>query len=178
MKTLKMIAVVIGMFLSPFAYFSQAYKQETPVLTDPEIASVAVVANQNDIDFAKISKQRSYSQKVLEFAHTMITDHTSVINLAVDLVTDLSATPKDNAVSRKLKSDAGNKVKILKSKPDAKFDKAYADNGAAHHKIVIEVVKTVLIPHTERGAKGITGEGSPNAGDTPAPYLIGSKGIQ
>ena len=82
------------------------FAQTTPKLSDPEIASVAVVANQIDINYAKIAKEKSKNADVLKFAQTMTDDHTAVINQAVALVKKLGVTPKDNAVSKKLLSDA------------------------------------------------------------------------
>ncbi|RYG47562.1 MAG: DUF4142 domain-containing protein, partial [Chitinophagaceae bacterium] len=54
-------------------------------LNDAEIASAAVVANQSDIDFATIAKQRSKNAGVLKFAETMANDHKAVIDQAVAL---------------------------------------------------------------------------------------------
>jgi putative membrane protein len=115
-------------------------------LNDAEIASAAVVANQSDIDFAKIAKQKSKNAEVLKFAETMAKDHQAVIDQAVALVTKLKVTPKDNAVSQKLKTDAAKTQKMLRSKTAKSFDKAYIDNEVAYHKSVIAAVETVLIP--------------------------------
>ncbi len=149
MKKLKKVAFAMSVVLCSVAYLSPVFGQDAPKLTDPEIASVAVVANQNDIDFAEIAKQKSHDKKVLEFANTMITDHKSVIDLAVALVTKLHVTPKDNAVSKQLLSDAANTKKMLNSKSAKEFNKAYVDNEVAYHKAVISAVKTILIPQSQ-----------------------------
>lgn len=142
-QIMKMItaAIVYSLIItSPIA------AQKTTKLTDPEIASAAVVANQGDIGFAKIAKQKSKNADVLKFAETMATDHQSVIDQAVALVTKLKVTPKDNAVSRKLNADAAKTRKMLESKSAKTFDKTYIDNEVAYHKAVIAAVETVLIP--------------------------------
>lgn len=123
--------------------------QKTPKLSDPEIASVAVVANQIDINYAKIAKERSKNTDVLKFAQTMTDDHTAVINQAVALVTKLGVTPKDNAVSKKLSSDAEKTKKTLRAKSGKAFDKAYVDNEVTYHKAVIATVNGVLIPQSQ-----------------------------
>lgn len=69
--------------------------QKSAKLTDPEIASIAVTANQVDIDYAKIAEQKSKDPEVIKFAQTMAKDHQSVIDQAVDLVKKLSVTLKD-----------------------------------------------------------------------------------
>ena len=48
---------------------------QNSALTDPEIASIAVVANQIDIDFAEIALDRSSDEEVLGLARTMASDH-------------------------------------------------------------------------------------------------------
>lgn len=149
MKTLKRVALLTGVIFSFIIFLSPAFAQKTTKLSDAEIASVAVVANQNDIDFAKIAKQKSQDSKVLEFANTMIADHQSVIDMAVALVTKLKVTPKENAVSKEYVANAKETMKMLNSKSDKAFDKAYVDNEVSYHKAVIAAVKTVLIPQSQ-----------------------------
>jgi putative membrane protein len=120
--------------------------QNSTKLSDAEIASVAVVANQNDIDFAAVAKTKSSNADVLKFAETMATDHKLVIDQAMALVTKLKVTPKDNAISKKLLSDAASTRKMLSSKSGDAFNKAYIDNEVAYHKAVINEVQNVLIP--------------------------------
>ena len=118
-------------------------------LTDPEVASVAVAANQIDIEYAGIAKKKSKNTEILNFAETMTKDHNAVIAQASDLVKKLNVTPKDNAVSQKLNSDAEQTRKMLNAKSGSEFDKAYIDNEVAYHKAVIDAVKNLLIPETQ-----------------------------
>jgi len=129
--------------------FGSAFAQKNPKLSDPEIASVAVTANQIDINYAKIAKERSKNADVLKFAQTMSDDHAAVINQAVALVTKLKVTPKDNAVSKKLSADAEKTKKKLRSISAKAFDKAYIDNEVAYHKAVIGAVEGMLIPQSQ-----------------------------
>lgn len=119
--------------------------QKSQKLTDPEIASVAVTANQVDIDYAKIAEKKSKDAEVIKFAQTMAKDHQAVIDKAVALVTKLKVTPVDNAVSKSLKAGELKTTKLLNSKSGKAFDKAYIDNEVAYHKAVIETVENVLI---------------------------------
>jgi putative membrane protein len=134
--------LVIASFLS-----YQVSAQTT--LSDPEVASVAVAANQIDIKYAEIAKKKSKNTEVLNFAETMAKDHNAVIAQASDLVKKLNVTPKDNAVSKKLNDDAQKTRADLSKKSGAEFDKAYIDNEVAYHKAVIDAVKNLLIPETE-----------------------------
>jgi putative membrane protein len=126
-----------------------ANAQKAANLTDPEIASIAVTANQIDIDYAKIAGSKTKNQDVLKFAQTMAKDHQSVIDQAVALVTKLGVTPKDNATSKSLKAAEAKTRKMLESKSGKAFDKAYINNEVAYHKEVIKEVQNALIPDAQ-----------------------------
>lgn len=140
-----MTAFVIGACMT----VAPANAQKSPKLTDPEIASVAVVANQVDVNAGEQAKRKSKDKDVVNFANTMINDHKSVIAQATALVQKLKVTPKDNAVSRKLNADAQKTLKALKAKSGKAFEKAYIDNEVAYHIAVISTVETVLIPQAQ-----------------------------
>lgn len=151
MKTLKNLvlsgAVLLSALLSSVAVSAQTAK--TPQLTDPEIASVAVTANQVDIDYAKIALKKSHNKEVINFATTMKNDHTAVIKMAVDLVTKLKVTPLSNEVSKSLLAGAVKEKVVLNAKTGKAFDKAYVDNEVSYHEAVIGVVENTLIPQSK-----------------------------
>lgn len=138
----------VGLFV--FAAMSApAFGQQNPRLSDAEVASVAVVANQIDISYADIAKEKSRHADILRFAETMANDHRAVIAQAAALAKKLGVTPLDNAVSQKLQADAENTKKTLRATAANKFDKVYIDNEVAYHKAVIAAVENLLIPETE-----------------------------
>lgn len=126
-----------------------AFGQSKDQFNDAEIAAIAVAANNIDIEYAKIAKEKSTNEEILNFANTMIEDHNAVIGQAVDLVTELGVEPQSNSLSEKLNSDAAKTRKTLNDKYGKAFDKAYIDNEVAYHKAVIGAVRDVLIPDTE-----------------------------
>ena len=71
------IAIVCGAML-----YMPALAQKNARLSDAEIASVAVTANQIDIEYAQIAQKKSKNTDVLRFAETMAKDHQSVIDQA------------------------------------------------------------------------------------------------
>jgi putative membrane protein len=147
MKSIKTFTKLVSCLAFATALLSlPADAQKTQKLTDPEIASIAVTANQVDIDYAKIAEKKSTNAEVKKFAQTMARDHQSVIDQAVALVTKLSVTPKDNATSKSLKAGETKTAKMLNAKSGKAFDKAYVDNEVAYHSAVIETVENVLIP--------------------------------
>ena len=144
MKKLTLAAAALILFAT-----TTARAQSKPDLTDPEIASVAVVANQIDIGYAEIAAKKSKNADILQFAATMKKDHNAVIEQAAALAKKLGVTPKDNAVSRKLLADAAQTKKMLNGKSGKAFDKAYVDNEVAYHKAVIDAVENLLVPETD-----------------------------
>jgi putative membrane protein len=128
---------------------SKANSQTNTKLSDAEVASVAVVANQIDISYAEIAKEKSKDAEVIKFAETMINDHKAVIEQAVALAKKLGVKPADNSVSQRLLKDAEQTKQSLRSKSGTAFNKAYIDNEVAYHKAVINAVEGLLIPETD-----------------------------
>jgi len=150
MKTINLFTkLATTMFALAIFTTTSGFSQENSTLSDPEVASVAVVANQIDISYAKIAIKKSKNKEILDFAKRMITDHNAVIEQAVALVTKLSVTPKDNAVSQSLLEGAEKTKKMLHKANRKDFDKLYINNEVAYHKAVIAAVKDLLIPESD-----------------------------
>ncbi len=115
-------------------------------VTDAQIASIVVTANQVDIDAGKLASERASKAEVKKFGALMVTDHTGVNKAAVELVTRLKVTPQDNPTSQSLKSAGDKNVAHLKTLKGAAFDKAYVDQEVAYHTQVLDAVDKVLIP--------------------------------
>lgn len=117
--------------------------------TDPQIAHIAVTANDIDIDHGKMAKEKSKNADVKKFAETMIKDHTGVNDQASALVKKLNVTPEDNPTSQKMKSDADAAKNDLSSKSGADFDKAYIANEVTFHQQVLDALDQTLIPNAQ-----------------------------
>jgi putative membrane protein len=115
-------------------------------LTDAQIASIVVTANQVDVDAGKLAKSRASNKEVVAFADLMITDHTGVNKAASELVTKLKVTPEDNPTSQSLKSGGEKNLAQLKTLKGDAFDKAYVDHEVAYHQQVLDAVDKTLIP--------------------------------
>jgi putative membrane protein len=115
-------------------------------ITDAQIASIVVTANQVDIDAGKLASERAATPDVKTFGALMVTDHTGVNKAAVELVTKLKVTPQDNPTSQSLKAGGEKNVANLKTLHGAAFDKAYVDQEVGYHTAVLDAVDKVLIP--------------------------------
>lgn len=147
MNTFKNSTKWAGALMSSLLFFTlTSSAQTTPKLTDPEIASVAVTANQIDVNYGKIALKKASNADIKKFAQTMVNDHTNIIKQAVDLATKLKVTPKTNATTQSLLDGEKKTTKMLNSKKGKAFDEAYINNEVAYHKAVIDAVQKVLIP--------------------------------
>jgi putative membrane protein len=137
--------VVAGLLLVPAA------GARAQGVSDAQIASIVVTANQVDIDAGKLAKSSASNGEVKKFAEQMVTDHTGVNKQAVDLVTKLKVTPEDNATSQSLKAGGEKNIANLKGLKGAAFDKAYIDNEVTYHQAVIDALDKTLIPSAKNG---------------------------
>ena len=121
----------------------------TAAVTDPQIAAIVVAANSVDIEAGKLAQSKTKNKQVREFADSMVRDHTAVNNAAVALVTRLGVTPEENDTSRGLTA-SGEQTRARLSELSGKaFDRAYADNEVAYHKLVIDALDNTLIPNAK-----------------------------
>ena len=115
-------------------------------ITDAQIASIVVTANQVDIEAGKLAASKAATPEVRKFGERMVVDHSGVNKAAVELATRLGVTPEDNPTSQALKSAGEKNVAALSALTGAAFDKAYVDNEVAYHQQVLDALDTVLIP--------------------------------
>ncbi|MCK9481087.1 MAG: DUF4142 domain-containing protein [Bacteroidia bacterium] len=150
MKNLRKFSVLAStMLFATFIMPLNGSAQNAPKVSDPQIASIAVTANQIDVDYGKIALKKSKNESVRRFAQTMIDDHNGVIKMCVDLATKLGVTPETNDITKSLLADSKKITKTLNSKTGAAFDKAYIDNEVSYHEAVISTVENVLIPQAQ-----------------------------
>ena len=142
MKMFSRASLLAGAFLLVSAYGALA--ADTP--TDPQIAHIAYTAGVIDIKAAEQALAISKNDDVRAFATSMVTDHKTVNDLALALVTKLGVTPEDNDTSRSLVAQSETKSVELAKLTGADFDKAYVANEVAYHKAVNGAVADLLIP--------------------------------
>ena len=115
-------------------------------VSDAQIASIVVTANQVDIDAGELAASRADNPEVKAFAQRMVTDHSGVNKSASELVTRLGVTPEDNPTSQSLKAGGEKNLSNLKALKGAAFDRAYIDHEVAYHDQVLDALDKTLIP--------------------------------
>jgi putative membrane protein len=132
-------AVAFAFLLLPSGVFAQT-------ITDGQIASIVVTANQVDIDAGTLAAARANDPAVRAFGQQMVRDHTNVNKVALELATKLKLVPEDNATSQSLKTDGDRALSSLRALSGAAFDNAYVDREVAYHQQVIDALDKILIP--------------------------------
>lgn len=146
-KFQQMKNIVIASLLISVVYgWSNLSSVKANTLTDANIAAIVIGANNIDISAAKIALQRSNNPKVKKFAQTMITDHTAVLNAAVELVTRLGVTPVNNDLVATLAKQSIDHESKLRTLTGNAFDNLYIAHEVAFHQAVIGVIEKQLIP--------------------------------
>lgn len=141
----KALSIVGAVALTSCTVFAQSPEK----LNDLEIAHVAYVADNIDIQYAHLALALSEHPTVREFAQTMVRDHNGVNAQALALLEKLNAQPQDNFLSKSLQSDAQATVDDLTRLRGADFDKAYAENELAYHQAVNDLVENTFIPNID-----------------------------
>jgi len=117
--------------------------------SDPQIVGIVSVADQIDIDYAKLALSKAKDQQVRDFAQQMITDHSAVQKSVDGLAAKLNVTPAGSETSNSLKTQAQQTMQKLQGLKGKDFEKAYVDNEVTYHQAVINATKTVLIPSAQ-----------------------------
>ncbi len=115
-------------------------------MTDAQIASIVVTANQVDVDAGALVASKTNNAEVKAFAELMVTDHNAVSHAATELVTKLKVTPEDNPTSQSLKAGGEKNLAALKALDGPALDQAYVDHEVAYHQQVIDALDKILIP--------------------------------
>src|SRR5437762_236194 len=107
------IFIVTAITLANFgSVYAQTNAGAAP--TDPQIAMIAVTADNIDIDAGKLAAEKTSNKEVKDFADTMVRDHTAVNGKATALVKKLGVTPEESATSKSLKADGDDMLAKLK----------------------------------------------------------------
>lgn len=123
---------------------------DTPAeLNDLQIAHVAYVADNIDIQYAHLALALSANPDIQEFAKTMIRDHEAINAQALALLEKLGAQPEDNFLSQSLIAGSKELIDELSQLRGAEFDSRYAENELAYHKAVNNLVENSFIPNIE-----------------------------
>jgi len=167
MSTLIAVLTALSLHAEPAA--------AAPALNDPQIATVALTAHQIDIERGKLAQKKVKTPEVKQFADQMVTDHSQGLKEVQALAKKLKVKPQESDVTKGLKSEAADKMLVLKKLDGADFEKAYMDTEVAYHEAVVAAIDQALIPgaKNEELKTALT-----NTRPTIAGHLEHAKGVQ
>ncbi|MEO8416721.1 MAG: DUF4142 domain-containing protein [Ginsengibacter sp.] len=150
MKSNSLFKVLVTSAIACIIIFSTpALAQENIKLSNADVASVMVLANQLYIEYSAIAQQKTKNVDILKFAKKIAEDHKIIKDHVVAVVHKIKVAPRNNVVSQKLWEDAVQAKIMLRSTSGNAFNKAYIDNEVAYHKTVIDTLENTLIPNVE-----------------------------
>jgi putative membrane protein len=115
-------------------------------LTDEQIASVTSLANNSEIEQAKLARARSKNEQVLQFAGMMIAHHGE----AQRKQDALSVGSAESPLSRDMLVESSETMRLLKEKQGAEFDRAYMQAQVQAHQKVLDAIDKKLLPSAKR----------------------------
>jgi putative membrane protein len=149
MKTRSTLMVVASLLFALPAALRAAPNSAAAPPNDAQIAMIAVVADQVDIDAGNLAAKKASDPKVKEFGELMVRDHTSVNQQASALAKKLNLTPEASPTSKALQDGGKENLAKLEKLSGSAFDKAYVEHEVAYHEQVLDALDKTLIPNAK-----------------------------
>jgi putative membrane protein len=118
-------------------------------LEDGEILQVVLSANSGEIDQGEVATDMAQDAAVLDFAETMVTEHTAALDDGEALASDAGIEPTASTLSADLEAESQSIVTMLQSTPEADFDLAYMQAQVTVHQEVLDLLNETLIPQAQ-----------------------------
>jgi putative membrane protein len=135
---------------APAASSASAPPADAPVaLTDEQILQIIHVANQGEIEQARLAQSKSKNPRVKKLAAMMIKDHTAADAKGMAVAKKGSLTPAPSATSTTLESEAKSVTSTLSSQSGADFDRDYVDIQVKEHQAVLDMIDQKLLPNAK-----------------------------
>jgi putative membrane protein len=122
----------------------------TPTLNDHQIAEILEVANDAEISAAKEAEDDAKNAEVKTFAKHMIEEHKMNNKSMKKVVKASDIDPEKSEMSKALKEDSKNKLKMLKKQKDMAFDKMYIEQQVTMHTQLLNDLDSKYIPAAQK----------------------------
>jgi len=117
-----------------------------PALSEGQVAMITELANNAEIEQAKLAQAKAKSASVKKFAATMIKHHGEAKAQQTKLYQSLKLTPTQSASASQLKTDADRTLGSLRAADGSAFDTAYMESQVSEHQKVLDTIDGQLIP--------------------------------
>jgi len=123
-----------------------AERADDAQLGQDQIVQITRLANDAEIQQAKLAQSKAQKVEVKQFASLMVSDHTQAKNSEAELCRKLDLTPEPSPKSNLLESETNKVLGRLRGADGAAFDQAYIDAQVQEHKEVLDMLDQHLIP--------------------------------
>jgi len=124
-------------------------RTEIGPVNDATIAAMVLASNYTDISYAQLAPARAQRADVRDFAHRMLTDHTTVNQLVRDVLAKLDLAPRDNIASLDMRDESAENRDILRELSGYAFDSAYVENEVRYHQKFLASLDDIMIPRAK-----------------------------
>lgn len=123
----------------------ESASQALVLWSDPEISAFLIAVNDGELAQANLALTRAADPDVIEFAQTMIADHTFANQLVASLLARLRVAPADNPVSQAFAAQAVADAAALQGLVGPAFDRAYMDSQVRFHYEALTQLRAQLV---------------------------------
>ena len=117
--------------------------------TDEQILAIVHVANQGEIEQAKLALSKTKDPRVKKLAAMMQKDHTAADDKALSMGKRDRIELTPSKASAELESGANDNTQMLKGASGADFDKGYVDTQVKEHQDVLDTIDQKLVPNAK-----------------------------
>ena len=122
-----------------------------PLASDGEVLSFVMTVNDGEVQMAEMAKKSAENAEVKTFAGMMAQHHTQGMAKVRDMQGKTKIELKENDLSQKVKSDAGQNMAMLRDKKGKEFDRLYMDTQVRMHKEALDALDNRVIPAITNG---------------------------
>jgi putative membrane protein len=115
-------------------------------LTDEQSLEISMLANQSEVDAARLVPSRASSAAVKQFAETMLIDHSSAKHDTEMLLGQLRMAEATSALADELKRTSQSAQRMLEEQHGRDFDRAYIDGAVKSHTRFLRLLDEQIIP--------------------------------
>lgn len=142
-----MIIGLLSLLLSATS-FAQGGAATAP-MQEPQIAKIMEVANESEVDAAKVAERKAQDPQVKAYAQKMRTVHGQNQKEMKRLTKDKRIELENNEVARKLKESNKATMKEMKDKEGAEFDRAFISSQVEMHQNLLNQLDGQFIPSAQ-----------------------------
>ncbi|HEU5479694.1 MAG TPA: DUF4142 domain-containing protein [Candidatus Tumulicola sp.] len=126
-----------------------ASEPSTSPPTDDQILQIVHVANEGEIEQAKLAQSKAKDPRVKKFAAMMQKDHTAADDKGLSMGRRDHIDLSPSKASSDLESGANDNTQMLKGASGADFDKSYVDTQVKEHQEVLDAIDQKLVPNAK-----------------------------